>query len=69
MELPDLDIFSLKRNGCCNQTCVETKWQESVERRPEQYYSLDSWHGSLAFLRQALKGWNLQKTGEQKKTK
>jgi hypothetical protein len=35
---------------------VETKWQESVERRPEQYYSLDSWHGSLAFLRQALKG-------------
>jgi exonuclease III len=48
---------------------VNTKWQESKTRRPENSYSLDNWHGSLCYLRQALKGWNLRKIGEHKKVK
>jgi hypothetical protein len=48
---------------------VKIKWQESVDRRPEHNYSMDNWHGCLCYLRQFLKGWNLQKVGEQNKNK
>lgn len=57
--LKQLDLWGL----------VKKKWEESVARRPANSYSLDNWHGSLCYLRQALKGWNLQKIGEQKKKK
>jgi hypothetical protein len=48
---------------------VRIKTQESDARRPNNGYSLDSWHGSLCYLRRVLEGWNLQKIGEQKQTK
>jgi hypothetical protein len=46
---------------------VKEKWDESVARRLIHSYSLNNWHGRLCFLRRALRGWNLQKIGEQKK--
>jgi hypothetical protein len=48
---------------------VKEKWDESVARRPIHSYSVNNWHGSLCFLWRALRGWNLQKIGEQKKEK
>jgi exonuclease III len=40
------------------------KLMEAGSRCPEQCYSLDRWHGSLALLKSFLKGWNIQKMGE-----
>ncbi|RLN23448.1 hypothetical protein C2845_PM07G29970 [Panicum miliaceum] len=51
------------------QAMVAGKWLESCINRPETCYSITGWHGSLGFLRQFLKGWNLQQLGEQKKTR
>lgn len=48
---------------------LANKWSESSSRRPENYYSLDAWHGSLCFVRQFLKGWNIQMIGHQNKVK
>lgn len=48
---------------------VTDKWRKSKERRPANYYSMDAWHGSLGLTRQYLKGWNIQKMGQQKKKK
>lgn len=48
---------------------VQQKWLQSKERRPELGSALDAWHGSLCLLRQFMKGWNIQKSGEQKKEK
>jgi len=45
---------------------VIQKWQDSERRRPLDCYYVDAWHGSLAFLRQFLKGWGIQKAGEVK---
>jgi len=42
---------------------------QAASRCPEQCYSLDKWHGSLVLLRSFLKGWNIQRMGEQKKNK
>jgi len=39
---------------------VRDKWEQSSARRPQQIDSLDAWHGSLCFLRQYLKGWNIK---------
>ena len=48
---------------------VRDKWEQSSARRPQQIDSLDAWHGSLCFLRQYLKGWNIKQIGEQLKEK
>ena len=48
---------------------VQQKWLQSKERRPELGSALDAWHGSLCLLRQFMKGWNIQKSGEQKNEK
>lgn len=48
---------------------ITEKWMESCNRRPEEFYSLDGWHGSLCLLRQHLKGWNIQLIGQQKREK
>ena len=38
---------------------VIQKWQDYERRRPLDCYYVDPWHGSLAFLRQFLKGWGI----------
>jgi hypothetical protein len=43
---------------------VAQKWQASTGRRPAACYSLGAWHGSLSMIREFLKGWGLQKSGE-----
>lgn len=48
---------------------VVGKWKENMERRPTEFYSLDGWHGSLCLVIQHLKGWGIQLTGQQKKSK
>jgi hypothetical protein len=48
---------------------VSGKLREAELRCPEQCYSLDRWHGSLALLRSFLKGWNIQQLGDQKRVK
>jgi hypothetical protein len=45
---------------------VVEKWEASHQRRPEGCYSITYWQGSLGFMRQHLKGWNIQQIGEQK---
>ena len=48
-------------------TLISQKWQEVKERRPENCYSLNAWHGSLCAIRQFLKGWGIKQAGENKK--
>jgi hypothetical protein len=69
---PDLNIFFFEKQWLLMpglHDIVKEKWDESVARRPIHSYSLNNWHGSLCFLRRALRGWNIQKIGEQKKEK
>lgn len=40
-----------------------------MQKRSGACSALDAWHGNLFFLRQHLKGWNIRKSGEEKKMK
>ena len=45
---------------------VRDKWSDKKLSFPTSSYSLDIWHGCLQSLRRYLRGWNLQRIGQQK---
>lgn len=45
---------------------VQLKWLQSKEKRSEHCKAIDACHGSLCSMWQFMKGWNIQKSGEQK---
>ena len=70
--LSDQDTFILTIGGfflLILSLWTRDKWEQSSARRPQQIDSLDAWHGSLCFLRQYLKGWNIKQIEEQLKEK
>ena len=48
---------------------VRDKWNQGSSRRPLGVEALNTWHGSMCFLRQHLKGWHIQHLGEHAKEK
>ena len=48
---------------------MRDNWIQASSRRPLRVEAINTWHGSLCFLRKRLKGWHIKHSGEQAKEK
>lgn len=48
---------------------VEASWMMAREGVSEQCYIMDKWHYCITKARQTMRGWDMQRRGEQKRVK